>query len=86
MSGNQDFSHEGDSLNVTQPNSVQAVGRPLRHNTLQRKFHLCIPFLGIEQSQSQFHIHHVSVSDLYISRIGPHVLLQQNRQTDPGNI
>ncbi len=32
-----------------------------------------------------FHIH-VSVSDLYIPRIGPHILLQQNRQTDPGNI
>jgi hypothetical protein len=32
-----------------------------------------------------FHIH-VSVSDLYISRIGPHIFLQKNRQTDCGNI
>ena len=32
-----------------------------------------------------FHIH-VSVSDLYISRIGPHIWLQQNRQTNPGNV
>ncbi len=32
-----------------------------------------------------FHIH-VPVSDLYIPRIGPHISLQQNRQTDPGNI
>ena len=32
-----------------------------------------------------FHIH-VSVSDLSIPRIGPHIFLQQNRQTDPGNI
>jgi hypothetical protein len=39
-----------------------------------------------------FHIH-VSVGDLYIPRIGPHIWLQQNgsvyfenRQTDPGNI
>ncbi len=32
-----------------------------------------------------FHIH-VSVGDLYIPRIGPHIFLQQNRQTDPGNI
>ncbi len=32
-----------------------------------------------------FHIH-VSVSDLYIPRIGPHILLQQNRQTHRGNI
>jgi hypothetical protein len=31
-----------------------------------------------------FHIH-VPVSDLYIPRIG-HISLQQNRQTDPGNI
>ncbi len=29
---------------------------------------------------------HVSVSDLYISRIGPHILLQQNRQIDRGNV
>jgi hypothetical protein len=32
-----------------------------------------------------FHIH-VSVSDLYIPRIDPHIFLQQNRQTDHGNI
>jgi hypothetical protein len=32
-----------------------------------------------------FHIH-VSVSDFYISRIGPAISLQQNRQTDQGNI
>jgi hypothetical protein len=32
-----------------------------------------------------FHIH-VSVSDLYIPRIGPHIFLQQNRQIDHGNI
>ncbi len=31
-----------------------------------------------------FHIH-VSVSDLYVPRIGPHIWLLQNRQTDPGN-
>jgi hypothetical protein len=29
---------------------------------------------------------HVSVSDLYIPRIGLHIFLLQNRQTDPGNI
>ncbi len=34
---------------------------------------------------SNFHIH-VSVSDLYIPRIGPHIFLQPNRQTDRGNI
>ncbi len=32
-----------------------------------------------------FHIH-VSASDLYIPRIGSHIFLQQNRQTDPGSI
>ncbi len=32
-----------------------------------------------------FHIQ-VSVSDLFIPRIGPHISLQQNRKTDPGNI
>jgi hypothetical protein len=29
---------------------------------------------------------HVSVSDLYIPRIDLPILLQPNRQTDPGNI
>jgi hypothetical protein len=34
-----------------------------------------------------FHIHvSVTVSDLYIPRIGPHIFLQQNRQTDRGLI
>jgi hypothetical protein len=32
-----------------------------------------------------FHIH-MSVSDLYIPRIGPHIFLKQNRQTDRGNM
>jgi hypothetical protein len=32
-----------------------------------------------------FHIH-VSVSNLYIPRISPHIFLQQNRQIDGGNI
>ncbi len=29
---------------------------------------------------------HVSVHNLYIPRMRPHIFLQQNRQTDPGNI
>jgi hypothetical protein len=29
---------------------------------------------------------HVSVIDLYFTTIGPHIWLQQNRQTDPGNM
>jgi hypothetical protein len=33
----------------------------------------------------KFH-NHVSVSDLYIITIGPPIFLQQNRQTDRGNI
>ncbi len=34
-----------------------------------------------------FHIHiHVSVSDSYFPRIDPHIFLQQNWKTDPGNI
>jgi hypothetical protein len=52
---------------------------------LQRKSHLCIPFLGIGGLSPNFHIH-LSVSDLYIPRIGPHIFLQQNRQIDCGNI
>ena len=34
---------------------------------------------------SNFHIH-VSMSDLYIPRISPHIFLQQNRQTNRRNI
>ncbi len=36
-------------------------------HALQRKSHICIPFLGIAQTQSQ------SVSELYIPRISPHI-------------
>ncbi len=36
------------------------------------KSHFCVPFLEIARSQSQFHIH-VSVSDLNVPRIGPHI-------------
>ncbi len=42
-------------------------------------------FLFWELRSLNFHIH-VSVSDLHIPRISPHIWLQQNRQTDPGNI
>jgi hypothetical protein len=52
---------------------------------LQRNLDLCIPRKGIGRPQSIFHIH-VSVSDLYIPTFGPTIFLQQNRQTDQGNI
>jgi hypothetical protein len=42
--------------------------------SLQRTSHLCIPRRGIARPQSQFP-HHVSVSDFYIPRIGPHIFL-----------
>jgi hypothetical protein len=56
--------------------------------TLQRKSDLCIPSTGIARPQSQFPHSCISVSasDLYIPIIGPHILLQQNRQTDTGNM
>ncbi len=44
-------------------------------HALQRKSHICIPFLGIAhnaQLSPNYNIH-VSVSELYISRIGPHI-------------
>jgi hypothetical protein len=41
-------------------------------------------FLFWELPSPNFHIH-VSESDLYIPRIGPHNSLQQNRQIDPRN-
>jgi hypothetical protein len=50
---------------------------------LQRK----IPFMYSQKRNSRrlspnFHIH-VSVNDLYIPRISPHIFLQKNRQTRP---
>jgi hypothetical protein len=44
-----------------------------------------IPEKEVRGLSPNFHIH-VSVSDLYIPRIGPHIFLEQNRQTDRGNI
>jgi hypothetical protein len=53
-------------------------------HALQRKSHLCIPFLGIARPQSQFL--HSCVSEQCIPRIGPLIFLQQNRHIDCGNI
>jgi hypothetical protein len=44
-------------------------------------------FLFWELGSRSPNIHiHVSLSDLYIPGIGPHISLQQNRETDPGYI
>ncbi len=43
------------------------------------------PEKELRSLRPNFHIH-VSVSDLYIPRIGPHIFLQQNRQTFSGNL
>ncbi len=56
----------------------------LKHPALQRKSHLCIPRKG--RGLSLNFLNHVSVSDLYFPRIGPPIFLQQNRQTNRGNI
>ncbi len=40
---------------------------------------------GAASVPTNFHIH-VSVSDLYIPSFGPPIFLQQNRQSDQGNI
>jgi hypothetical protein len=45
--------------------------------TQYRKFEANIPRKGTARPQSQF-LHHVSVSDLYIHRIGLPILLQEN--------
>jgi hypothetical protein len=42
-------------------------------------------FWELHSLSPNFHIH-VSVSDLCVPRIGPHISLQQNRQNDPGKI
>jgi hypothetical protein len=52
---------------------------------LYKKSDLCIPEMKLHGLLPNSYIH-VSVSDLYISRIGLPIWLQQNRQTDLGNI
>ncbi len=54
------------------------------HGTLQRKSHSCIPEKELCGLSPNLH-NHMSVSDLYIPRIGLRIFLQQNRQTDRGN-
>jgi hypothetical protein len=44
-----------------------------------------LPGKKLRALSPNFHIH-VSASDLYIPMIGPPIFLQQNRQTDRGNI
>ncbi len=53
-----------------------------QHATLHRRSHYVFPEKELRGFSPSFHIH-VSVSDLYIPRFGPHIFLQQNRLTDP---
>jgi hypothetical protein len=56
-----------------------------RKYTLQRKSPLCIPFLGIARPQPQFQ--HSCVCEQFIqSQDWSTYFLQQNRETDVGNI
>ncbi len=61
------------------------IDSPVLSPTVHCNESLIYVFPGKElRGQSpKFHIH-VSVSDLYIPRIGPQIFLQQNRQTDCG--
>ena len=54
--------------------------------TLQRNLDLCFPRKAIARPLSQFFPIDMSVSDLYIPTFGPPIFLQQNGQTDQGNI
>jgi hypothetical protein len=54
-----------------------------RRDTLQRNPIYVFPENELHGLSPNFHIY-VSVSDLYIPGIDPHIFMQQNRQTDPG--
>ncbi len=60
-------------------------GKRLEQRALQRKLHIYIPLLGIARPQYQFP--HLCVYERFIySQDQSTYFLQQNRQTDPGNI
>jgi hypothetical protein len=59
----------------------------LRHTIVHYNKNLIYVFLEKKLRCLSPNIHiHVSLSDLYIPMIGPPIFLQQNRQTDRGNI
>ncbi len=68
-----------------QKSAGQSVKGFLNILALQRNSILLILFWELRGLSPNFDIH-VTVSDLYIPRISPHIFLQQNRQTDGGNI
>ncbi len=57
-----------------------------RCSSMKKKSQLCIPRKGIAWSQSQFPQSCACERCVYIPRISPHIFLQQNSQTDRGNI
>ncbi len=58
------------------------IAEPKRH-TANKSIYV-VPEKKLRGLSPNFHIH-VSVSDLYITTIGPLIFLQQNRQTNGGN-
>jgi hypothetical protein len=67
---------------------LSSDSRPSRNVCLHcNKNPICVfLFWKLRGLSPKFHIY-VSVSDFFfIPRIGPHICLQQNRKTDPGNI
>jgi hypothetical protein len=69
--------------NVLSP--LNGPGRLNAVDALQRNFDYVFPEKELRGLSPNFHIH-VSVSDLYIPVVGPPIFLQQNMQTDRGNI
>jgi hypothetical protein len=65
------------------PNTISPTIHPYPH-CKENSIYVYL-FWELRDLSPNFYIH-VSVSDLYIPKNGPHISLQQNRQTDPGNI
>ncbi len=79
----QNFSY----VTITGQIQTRHNGTSLEQNNLHCNENSIYVFLSWELRclSPNFHIY-VYVSDLYIPRIGPYIFLQQNGQTDPGNI
>jgi hypothetical protein len=81
----QEYDKPAGKISCTEHDKKQS-GRKIAHTEKKIPFmYSHLPEKELRGLSPNFHLL-LSVSDLCTPRIGPHIFLQQNRQTDPGNI